>query len=193
MSQLLRIYNYMKKDIITKGYGKDLEFYMNIPSLEEMTKEYFFSEYCWVVIHSGLGNKATKNIYNNFWNNGNYDFDAINHPLKNIAIRKTYSRLDKYFNQYKTSEDKLTFLDSLPHIGPKTKYHLAKNLGFNYAKPDRHLERITLFFGYNNVQKFCDVISRLSNDKIKIVDTVIWRFATLHTNYLEILKEINNN
>jgi len=188
MSDLLQVYNYMKQYVIEKGYKSDLEGYQNIPPLEQMSKWYFFYQYAWVVINSGMKNQIAEKIFEKFWNKGDINFDAIRHKHKNFSLRKVYNKLDKIFNQYKNSKDKLKFLESLPHIGIKTKYHLAKNLGFDYAKPDRHLTRIASFFNYDNVQEFCNVVSQLSNDEIKIVDTVFWRFANLNNNYLEILR-----
>ena len=70
----------------------------------------------------------------------------------------------------------------------KEKYHLAKNLGLSFAKPDRHLVRIANLLRYNNVQDFCMVVSELSHDKIGVVDLVFWRFANITQNYLEVIK-----
>ena len=77
----------------------------------------------------------------------------------------------------------------MPHIGPITKFHLARNLGLDYAKPDRHLVKIALAFGYSNVQAFCREASELTGDKIGLVDLVFWRFAVLNANkYLELIE-----
>lgn len=192
-------YEVIKQDLEKKGYKEEIEYCKNIPSIENIDKNYFFGEYCWVVINSGMKNKVAEKIFKNFWNEGNIDFNAINHPLKNKALRKVYSRLDFYFNHLKQSKNKLFYLKSLPHIGDITKYHLARNLGLNVAKPDRHLTRIAKAFGYNDVQKFCKKISFLSGDNIGVVDLIFWRFATITKNYLEIIEktlkkeEVNNS
>ncbi|MBA7467119.1 hypothetical protein ES707_02315 [subsurface metagenome] len=81
------------------------------------------------------------------------------------------------------------YLKSLPHIGDITKYHLARNLGLNYAKPDRHLVRISNLFEHTNVQELCKKLSILTDDPIGLVDLVLWRFATLYPNYLELIKK----
>ena len=182
-------YEVIKHELEENGYKKEIEWCKNIPSIENIDKNYFFSEYSWVVINSGMNNKVAEKIFKSFWNEGNIDFNAINHAQKNKALRKVYSRLDFYFNHLKQSKNKLMYLKSLPFIGDITKYHLARNLGLNVAKPDRHLIRVAKAFGYSDVQKFCRKISFLSGDKIGVVDLVFWRYATITSNYLEIIEK----
>lgn len=183
------LYLKIKNDIIEKGYLKEIEWYDNIPNLKDLDKIFFFREYVWVVINSGMKNQVAEKIFKSFWNDKNsFNFDAIGHPNKNKAIKKVYNRLDFYFDHFLQSKNKLMFLKSLPHIGEITKYHLAKNLGLSFAKPDRHLVRIANLLRYNNVQDFCMVVSELSHDKIGVVDLVFWRFANITQNYLEVIK-----
>lgn len=186
---IIRIYHRIKNELIKKGYKGEIQWYEEIIPLENLTSFSFFREYTFVVISSGMKNQVAEKIFKNFWGYGiTFNFDAIKHPLKHKAIKKVYNRLRFYFTHLLESKDKLKFLQSLPHIGDITKYHLAKNLGLNYAKPDRHLVRIANYFEYNDVQKFCQKISDLTNDKIGVVDVVFWRFANLHQNYLEIIE-----
>ena len=187
--RLLELYNYIKDFVIKKGYKQEIEWCSNIPEIEKIDKWYFFREYVWVVINSGMKNSVAKEIFNRFWNNGHFNFDAIGHPHKKESIKKVYNRLDRYFYHLIKSKNRLKYLESLPHIGMITKYHLARNLGLNYAKPDRHLVRITSLLKFNNVQKFCGKISNLSGDKIGLVDLVFWRFATLNDNYINLIQE----
>ena len=182
-------YDFIKTYLKKTKYKHEIEWCENIPSLEEIDKESFFREYAWVVINSGMKNKIAEKIYANFWNSGNLNFGAIKHALKNKALKQVYNRLDYYFHHLKQSENKLFYLKSLSFIGDITKYHLARNLGLDYAKPDRHLVRIAKFFDYNNVQTFCKDVSELSHDKIGVVDLVFWRFATLFKNYLDLLEK----
>ena len=180
-------YDYIKHYLKTNGYKHEIEWCENIPS--EIDKKFFFREYAWVVINSGMKNKIAEKIYLNFWNNGDINFEAIKHSHKNKAITHVYNRLDHYFRHFKQSKNKLVYLKSLPFIGNITKFHLARNLGLDYAKPDRHLVRIANLFEYDNVQTFCKDISELCFDKIGVVDLVFWRFATLFKDYLDLLKK----
>ena len=182
------IYDYLMRFLKENGFNKEIEWVENIPPLEKQDKLYFFQEYCWVVVNSGMKNKVAEKIFKNFWNNGNLDFNMIKHPLKNKAIKEVYRRLDFHFEHIKSSKNRLKYLKSLSFIGDITKYHLARNLGLDYAKPDRHLVRIAEALGYNNVQTLCKDVSDLSGDKIGVVDLVFWRYATLTNNYLEFIK-----
>jgi hypothetical protein len=186
---IIEIYNYMKTKVIESGYESEIDWCKNIPPLEEIDKIFFFREYCWVVINSGMKEQVARNIFKRFWNNGTYNFDEIKHPNKNKSMLKVHKSLEKHFYQLKESKNRLKYLESLPHIGPITKYHLARNLGLDYAKPDRHLVRIMAILNYNNVQDLCNKISRLVDDKIGVVDIVIWRFANLFENYLDVIQK----
>jgi len=186
--KLIDLYDFIKKSVIDSGYSQEIEWCKNLPRIENITKLDFFSQYTWVVINSGMNNNIAKKIFNRFWNNGNFDFNAIKHPHKNKSVIKVFNRLERHLQNLKRSKNRLKYIESLPHIGKITKYHLARNLGLDYAKPDRHLVRISLLFKYNNVQKFCKIISDLSGDKIGLVDLILWRFATLFGNYIDIIK-----
>ena len=73
-------------------------------------------------------------------------------------------------------------METLPWIGPITKYHLARNLGIDVAKPDRHLVRLAKRFGYNEstgVQQMCEELAERTRDRIGVVDVVLWRYANL--------------
>ena len=186
---MLELYEYMKSKVIEAGYEQEIEWCKSIPLVDNCTKDDFFREYVWVVINSGMKEQVGRNIFNRFWNDGSFNFDKIGHPNKNRSIRQVFERLDKYFFQFKQSKDKLRFLESLPHIGPTTKYHLARNLGLDVAKPDRHLVRIAAVLNFKDVQDLCSKISETTKDKIGVVDIVIWRFANLFENYLDIIQK----
>jgi len=67
---------------------------------------------------------------------------------------------------------------SLPWIGPITKYYMAKNLGADVCKPDRHLTRIAGKYDME-LEELCKKLSEESGDHISMVDNVIWRVANL--------------
>jgi len=75
--------------------------------------------------------------------------------------------------------EQLEYLKSLPWIGDITKYHLARNLGLDVAKPDRHLMRLAKIFKYDDVQKMCQDVAERSKDRIGTVDVVLWRYCNL--------------
>lgn len=76
-------------------------------------------------------------------------------------------------------------LRSLPYMGAATSRHLAKNLGVDTAKPDRHLVRVAEAAGYPSPASLCEHLASMVGDTMAVVDLVIWRFATISNNYLE--------
>ena len=67
-------------------------------------------------------------------------------------------------------------LTGLPYIGPVTALHLAKNLGFQVAKPDRHLVRLKDQLGFVDVHEMCSRLAEESGDPVSVVDLVLWRY-----------------
>jgi len=94
------------------------------------------------------------------------------------------------FEKVKNQIDSLgiQYLKTFPFIGDATAYHLAKNIGLNVAKPDRHLVRISVALGFSTPADLCARISDELQESIALVDLVLWRYATLDKNYLDKIK-----
>jgi endonuclease III len=71
----------------------------------------------------------------------------------------------------------VTELRRLPHVGQVTAWHLAKNLGLDVAKPDRHLARLAQQFGYADAHELCAALSRVTGEPVRVIDLVLWRYA----------------
>ena len=61
-----------------------------------------------------------------------------------------------------------------------TCWHLAKNLGFQVAKPDRHLIRISKKAGFATPNDLCAAVAEVTGEPINVVDLVLWRYAALN-------------
>jgi hypothetical protein len=70
-------------------------------------------------------------------------------------------------------------LQRFPFIGEVTAFHLAKNLGFDVPRPDRHLQRLSILHGYTSVHEFCVAISNASGDSVRNIDTLLWRISEM--------------
>lgn len=81
------------------------------------------------------------------------------------------------------SRDPMGELQVFPYIGPVTALHLAKNIGLRVAKPDRHLTRLARLSGFRDVGEFCRAIGRYLGEDVRMVDSVLWRFSTIHPDY----------
>jgi hypothetical protein len=75
-------------------------------------------------------------------------------------------------------------LETLPYVGPVTAFHLAKNLGLNVAKPDRHLSRLATATGFSDAHALCAELGAVLGEPVPVIDIVLWRFATLSRDYL---------
>lgn len=64
----------------------------------------------------------------------------------------------------------------LPYIEPVTAIHLAKNLGMDVAKPDRHLVRLTEWLGYTCASELCTEIADETGEQIRTIDLLLWRY-----------------
>jgi hypothetical protein len=83
-------------------------------------------------------------------------------------------------------------LKMIPFIGEVTAFHLAKNLGFPAAKPDRHLQRLASVLGYSGAAGLCRDLSDRSGDSIQVVDSVLWRF-TERNGYRQVIAQLNHS
>jgi len=68
-------------------------------------------------------------------------------------------------------------------LGPITSIHLAKNLGCDLVKPDRHLVRIAKVLGCSDPIELCSLIASQTGEKLSVIDVVLWRYAVLYQDY----------
>ncbi|WP_461316637.1 hypothetical protein [Bradyrhizobium embrapense] len=95
---------------------------------------------------------------------------AISHTagvVHKLGFQRLKALLDQSFFDFATT---------LPFIGPITVRHLAKNLGVDAAKPDRHLARLAKQFGYSSVDDMCSTLAGITGDSLSVTDIVLWRF-----------------
>jgi hypothetical protein len=74
----------------------------------------------------------------------------------------------------------IEYLSGFYCIGEITAHHLAKNLGFQLAKPDRHLVRLAKREGFSKAHNMCIEIAERTGDLISVVDIVLWRSMVLN-------------
>ena len=86
---------------------------------------------------------------------------------------------------FRFQSEGVEFIQTLPFMGPATSYHLAKNIGLDVVKPDRHLLRMAAAVGYDSPSLLCEDIAASVGDRVSVVDVVLWRFATLNSNYTD--------
>lgn len=203
-NQLVDLYLRAKKSIIEEGFAEEIDWQNDI-HFSQINESYFLKEAAWVVLSSGMREfvirkkfpaisaafyhwKSSVRIIKNKEKCRMHALVVFRHEQKIDAIIDIANRISKNgFTSLKNciQNEGVRFIQTMPYMGPATSYHLAKNIGLDVAKPDRHLLRIATVTGYNNPQNLCEDISSFVGDRIAVVDLVMWRFATLNPNYLE--------
>ena len=87
-------------------------------------------------------------------------------------------------------EEDNRFPQTLPYLGSITAFHLAKNLGPPVVKPDRHLQRIAEAAGFRSPRDLRALISYHVDELVQVVDVVLWRYATLFSDYVAVFAAV---
>lgn len=162
-----------------------------------LTESYFLREYAWVVLNSGFRESVVRKHFD-FISLAFCDWSSaqeisknaegclaaagmvFSHRQKLSAIVQTAKLLDDWsFDRFTVllRDEGVAFLERLPFIGRITSWHLAKNIGMDVAKPDRHMIRLANKFGYSDVQVMCTEIAKVTGDSMSVADLILWRFA----------------
>lgn len=178
----LDTYKRIRAAVIERGHQDDIEWSENVVPPQMPIN--LALEAAFVICNSGMRYTVACGIYKRVRSallDGKSAGTAFRHPhkVKSIdGIWKDRRRLFDGFMACETVEEKLAWCCGLPHIGNITKYHLAKNLGVDVAKPDRHLQRIADREGLG-VQELCEQLARESGDRVATVDVVLWRACAI--------------
>ena len=125
----------------------------------------------------------------------------FNNKNKINAIVKIWQNKENYCdNFYKCNslQDKLSYLQKLPHIGKITANHLARNLGENVVKYDIWIQRLGVVYSGNpalydkidngkldaEIKQACDDmfthLHQETNLPIGYIDVVLWKSLQNH-------------
>jgi len=157
--------------------------------LEKITPEYFLEQYVYVVLCSYWKEQYARREWDRFFDTRNPD--VISNLRKRAAIMQGVTHAAEWLRNLQAAHDKLAYLNSLPMIGPVTCRHLARNIGIDCVKPDRHLCRVAATFGYGHSSKAresAEICTRMCQDirdeiggseKIGLIDVVLWRACNM--------------
>lgn len=172
-----------------------------------------FADACaYVILAGGFSQKTAKKIHTVICDalRAGADADALfqifHNKNKINAIVKIWQNrnalTDEYYAQ-KTLDDKLAFIQKLPHIGKITSHHLARNLGENIVKYDIWIQRLGIAFAMQSsefrvqssvvadnqklnpqIKKYCDAmfdcLAQETGLPIGYIDVVLWKSAQNH-------------
>lgn len=194
-----------KRALLDLGYESEIDWQASLRPTH-VNESTFLSETAWVILNAGFREQTVRRLFPSIsdaflqWEgsmaiyqragecvsnalsvfNNRPKIQAIAGVAELVARRGGFSTIWK-----RISADPLSELLCLPFIGPTTSFHLAKNLGFDVAKPDRHLQRISQILCFSSPTDLCQTIAGVVGDRASVVDLVFWRHATLFQDYQE--------
>jgi len=165
-------------------------------SMSDFSETEFLRESAWVVLCSGFRESVVRRIFKYVslcfcdWESASSIVEAnaacraaamasFRNQMKLDAILTIAHHVDDVgFSTFKEAvlSDPLAVLRRLPYIGPVTVWHLAKNLGLDVSKPDRHLVRVSNQLGFYSAAQFCTAIADATGERAKVVDLIVWRY-----------------
>jgi len=196
-----RIFSEAWEHVRAKGFEWEVE-WQRKTDMAKFSESDLLRESAWVILCSGFRESVVRKAFNNIslcfcdWESAKVILESksacintasyyINNKKKLEAIVNVSEHINNVgFEHLKTSimDNPIFELQKLPFIGPITVMHLAKNIGLNVAKPDRHLVRIAKKLGYTSAGELCSVLAETSGETIKVVDLVIWRYLAGFSN-----------
>ena len=197
----------LEKQLRDNGHDSDNqsfdEILANLQNRQIYSSDEFASHCAYVILAGGFSQKTAKRIHEtiiNLLKTHGAKFDILiktfNNKNKINAICKIWENRKKLCDEYyqiTTLENKLNYLQKLPHIGNITANHLARNLGEDIVKYDIWIQRLGCIFAnkselsekINNVKlspeikNACDdMFTHLSHETHLprgYIDVVLWK------------------
>jgi hypothetical protein len=199
-----------KEFIIRSGYTNEID-WQEERNFNNIAENEFLAEVAWVVLSSGMRVTVIEKIFDQI-SRIFYDWilldkivedqsfcrkmalKVFNNPKKIDAIIYFAEHISKNgFEsvQCEIGHNGVEYLMTFPFLGPATAFHLAKNIGLPVVKPDRHLVRVAQVAGYQSPMDLCRDIADYISEDIAVVDLVIWRYATLCKDYLDLFTPVS--
>ena len=201
----------MGLDSDDKSFDEIKEILSNPPCLNSYD---FASTVFYVILAGGFSQKTAKRIHKTIVEtlpqNPKVDdlLKIFNNKNKINAIMKVWDNRENYcdgFYKCKSLDEKLSYLQKLPHIGKITANHLARNLGENVVKYDIWIQRLGVVYGGKSaliqkidngnldpeIKKCCDdMFEHLHQETdlpIGYIDVVLWKALQNHLIDIKVL------
>ena len=206
---LASIYLDMKDFVIRAGYDHEIDWQSDL-NFETVTETDFLRETAWVILTTGFRESVVRASFEsiseaflNWCSAKRIDTRRDVCRQRAISIFSNRRKIEAIVEIARTVANQgirqvkemiqargVGYLQELPYIGPTTSYHLAKNLGIQVVKPDRHLKRMALLTGHASPMEMCCRVAETVGDSPAVVDLVFWRYATLNKKYQEELETL---
>lgn len=202
MASLGFLYLIAKSRVVESGYGDEIRWQTQI-QYDHIDERTFLREMAWVILSSGMRESVIRNKFQSFsqafcdWESARViclkrskcasrAMAVFGHKGKVAAILNITHHIDRYgFDSVRLGLEVNgpEYLMQFPYLGQATAFHLAKNLGLDVVKPDRHLIRAAAAACFESPELFCDAIAKVIGDRLAVIDIVVWRFATIEPQY----------
>lgn len=198
----------LEKTLRERGLDSDSKSFDEIRDMlaipKRLSPDCFAFECAYVILAGGFSQKTAKKIHSviceKLLSGANVDdlFNVFHNKNKINAIYKIWQNRKElcveYYNQ-KTLDDKLNFIQKLPHIGKITANHLARNLGVDIVKYDIWIQRLGVVYAgkpeffmrvdngklNTEIKKYCDdMFSHMvcvTGLPRGYIDVVLWKSA----------------
>lgn len=158
--------------MIAAGYQQQIDWCESLRG--PVDAEAFASEAIYVIVNSGMHNQVARIIFERCMASlraGESCRGVYGHPGKATAIDSIWAQRDELFVGFAAAKDKVAFCGTLPFTAAITKYHLARNLGGDFAKPDVHLNQLAEREG-TDAQSLCERLAKASGHRVGTVDMI---------------------
>jgi hypothetical protein len=179
------------------GYQNQINWFQNLNPVSQVSDRDFLDELAWCVFNSGMREQVIRKKWP-LLRPAFCDFVAANIIQNETAVFQGAMAIFGYAGKVNavitaakrvitegpmgpllarmSEEQLLVFLESFPFIGPVTKFHLARNIGVDVVKPDRHMVRLANYAGFASPRELVDVIAGFARERIGVIDYALWQW-----------------
>lgn len=216
MNQMDKIFSknwfyFLESTLVSMGLDSDDKSFAEIKNIlsnpPKLSSDEFVSAVSYVILAGGFSQKTAKRIHKIIMEklptnpSVEESLKIFNNKNKINAIYKIWNNRQDFCDGYykcNSLDEKLSYLQKLPHIGKITANHLARNLGENVVKYDIWIQRLGVIYGKNpaleqkidngnldkDIKKSCDdMFEHLHNETglpIGYIDVVLWKALQNH-------------
>ncbi|WP_162916665.1 hypothetical protein [Dongia deserti] len=195
LARALTVYSAAAEYVERAGLHSEVQWQRDV-SARSFTESQLLAETAWVVLCSGFRESTVRKVFGYLslcfcdWDSAAAIVASYPH-CKVTALRgfRNERKVDAIvaaarhihslgFMTVKNAilADPISELQNFRFIGPTTAWHLAKNLGLDVVKPDRHLVRAASNLGYSTAFDLCQAIATARCEQPKVVDLILWRY-----------------
>lgn len=188
--------------VVDAGFGREID-WQDARDFCRLGERDFLQEAAWVVLSTGMADSVVRRVFSDVseaflgWRSA---VDIVIHQEQCVEHAERAFRNKRKlraivfiaesvvavgFDAFKAQLEigGPAALRDLDFIGPVTCFHLAKNIGLDFVKPDRHLMRAAAAARVNDPSELCHAIAGLTGDRLATIDLVFWRYGALRRDF----------